>query len=118
MAALFGRKQKEPRPAFYTLEALREYLRGEMRKQMERETLTGLPGKEREKYRLQIRQLRKALRGCVYGDNGEKEYVKAHPVNASVVKKNDAASYCEYCGTYMVRDNNPKCPACGAVKKL
>ena len=48
----------------------------------------------------------------------EKEYVKAHPVNASVVKKADAANYCEYCGTYMVRDNNPKCPACGAVKKL
>ena len=78
MAALFGRKQKETRPAFYTVEALREYLRDEMRKQMEREMLTGLPGKEREKYRLQIRQLRKALRGCVYGDNGEKEYVKAY----------------------------------------
>lgn len=78
MAALFGRKQKETRPAFYTLEALREYLRGEMRKQMEREMLTGLPGKEQEKYRLQIRQLRKALRGCVCGDNGEKEYVKAY----------------------------------------
>lgn len=78
MAVLFGRKQKETRPDFYTVEALREFLRGQMRKQMEREILTGLPGKEREKYRLQIRQLRKALRGCVYGDNGEKEYVKGY----------------------------------------
>jgi pilus assembly protein CpaF len=78
MAVLFGRKQKETRPDFYTVEALREFLRGQMRKQMEREILTGLPGKEREKYQLQIRQLRKALRGCVYGDNGEKEYVKGY----------------------------------------
>ena len=28
------------------------------------------------------------------------------------------SNYCEYCGTYMVKDNNIKCPACGATKKI
>lgn len=27
-------------------------------------------------------------------------------------------SYCQYCGTYLVKDNNIKCPACGATKTI
>lgn len=30
----------------------------------------------------------------------------------------DDPNYCEYCGTYMLKDNNIKCPACGATKKI
>lgn len=28
------------------------------------------------------------------------------------------ASHCQYCGTYLVKDNNIKCPACGATKTI
>lgn len=38
----------------------------------------GLRVAERKKYRLQIQRLRHALRACVYGDDGEKEYVKRY----------------------------------------
>ena len=28
------------------------------------------------------------------------------------------SNHCEYCGTYLVKDNNIKCPACGATKTI
>ena len=71
-----GKKKKRIRPEFESVEALREYMKTVMRVYMEQEKPLGLPKAEREKYRLQIRQLRNALRACVYGDGGEKEYVK------------------------------------------
>ncbi|MBR2408243.1 MAG: Flp pilus assembly complex ATPase component TadA [Lachnospiraceae bacterium] len=43
---------------------------------LETEMLVGLPKGERKKYRLQIQQLRNAMRACVYGAGGEKQYVK------------------------------------------
>lgn len=73
---MIGRKKKAKRPEFRTMVQVREYIRERMRASMEGEVPLGLPPKEREKYRLQIRQLRKALRACVYGEEGEKEYLK------------------------------------------
>jgi len=66
------------RDKFESIADVREYIRMELRKRMEGETEAGLPKGEREKYRLQIRQLRRALRECVYGEGGEKEYVKRY----------------------------------------
>lgn len=43
---------------------------------MERELPKGLPAAERKKYQIQMQQLRYAFRACLYGDGGEKEYVK------------------------------------------
>lgn len=48
---------------------------------MENEQLSGFSKEQREKYRLQLRQLRKAFRECVYGEGGEKEYVKRYLIN-------------------------------------
>jgi len=71
-----GKKKKRERPEFDSVESVREYIKTVMRTYMEKEMPFGLPQAEREKYRLQIRQLRSALRACVYGEGGEKEYVK------------------------------------------
>lgn len=70
------KKKIRERPEFDSVEAVREYIMLGMRSYMEQEMPFGLPKAEREKYKLQIRQLRYALRACVYGDGGEKEYVK------------------------------------------
>ncbi len=71
-----GTKKKRERPEFDSVESVREYIKAAMRTYMEKEMPFGLPQAEREKYRLQVRQLRSALRACVYGEGGEKEYVK------------------------------------------
>lgn len=71
-----GKLKKRERPEFNSVEAIREYMKAGMRTYMEQQLPLGIPRAEREKYRLQIRQLRNALRACVYGDGGEKEYVK------------------------------------------
>lgn len=72
------RKKKTERPVFETVAGLREYVRTAMRRCMEGEALSGLPAREREKYLIQTGQLRKALRRCVYGEGGEKNYIKSY----------------------------------------
>lgn len=72
------KKKKIFRTEFETVEDVREYIRLAIRKRMEGDVPTGLPATEREKYRLQGRRLRKALRSCVYGVQGEKEYIKRY----------------------------------------
>lgn len=47
-----------------------------MRLRMEAGIPAVLPVREREKYRLQISQLRKARRACVYGEEGDKLFLK------------------------------------------
>ena len=42
----------------------------------DRELPKGLPATERKKYQIQMQHLRYAFRACLYGDGGEKEYVK------------------------------------------
>ena len=77
---MWGRKRlKRPnteRPEFETIVQVREYMKTAIRAYMESEVPFGLPEAERKKYRLQVQQLRNALRACVYGAGGEKEYVK------------------------------------------
>ncbi|MCH5273721.1 MAG: Flp pilus assembly complex ATPase component TadA [Lachnospiraceae bacterium] len=72
------RKKKAVRSEFGSIAELREYVRTRLRKRMEEGVPSGLPAAEREKYRVQIRQLRKALRACVYGEGGEKDYIKRY----------------------------------------
>ena len=69
--------KKRARPEFQTIEQLREAIREEMNTRMEGGIPRGLPKAERDKYLLQLRQLRKALRECAYGDEGEKNYLKS-----------------------------------------
>lgn len=72
------RKKRAVRPEFETIAGLREYIRAAMRDCMEGKSLSGLPAAEREKYLVQMGQLRKALRVCVYGEGGEKNYIKRY----------------------------------------
>ncbi len=72
------RRKQSVRPEFETIDELREYIRAAMRQCMEGKVPSGLPAAEREKYLVQIRQLRKALRACVYGEGGEKDYIKRY----------------------------------------
>ena len=64
------------RQEFVDPECLQEHVKSAIRIYLESEIPLGLRKEEREKYRLQIHRLRRALRNCVYGDGGEKEYVK------------------------------------------
>lgn len=64
------------RPEFTEIECLREYVKAAMRNYLEGEMPFGLRKEERKKYQLQVQRLRHALRACVYGEGGEKEYVK------------------------------------------
>ena len=64
------------RPEFVDTDQLREYVKTGIRKYLESEQPFGLRKEERKKYSLQVQRLRQALRACVYGDDGEKEYVK------------------------------------------
>lgn len=70
------KRQRESRPVFETIEQIRSYVKSAIRKYLEGECGKGLPREERKKYEGQIQQLRYALRACVYGDGGEKAYVK------------------------------------------
>lgn len=70
------KKRKENRPEFETIGQIREYIRQTIRAYLEGEVPPGVPVSERKKYRLQKQQLRHSLRACVYGDDGEKAYVK------------------------------------------
>ncbi|MGN1084275.1 MAG: hypothetical protein ACI4QX_04690, partial [Lachnospiraceae bacterium] len=72
------RRKQSVRTEFETIDELREYIRAAMRQCMEGKVPSGLPAAEREKYLVQIRQLRKALRACVYGEGGEKDYIKRY----------------------------------------
>ncbi len=76
-SVMWGKKRKKiGRQEFESMDRLREYIREKMQKYLEGEAAFGLPAAERKKYGLQVRQLRHALRACVYGEGGEKEYVK------------------------------------------
>lgn len=69
-----GRKEK--RPKVETMEQLREYMKSVIRKYSEGEIPFGLPQRQKKKYAVQVQKLRQALRACVYGEGGEKAYVK------------------------------------------
>ncbi len=74
---MWGRKERyAERIEFESIVQLREYIRTRMRVYLEGEVPFGIPAAERKKYHLQVQQLRRALRTCIYGDGGEKEYVK------------------------------------------
>lgn len=70
------RARDTDRPEFVEIENLRNYVKVAMRSYLESETPFGLRKEERRKYCLQVQRLRYALRACVYGEGGEKEYVK------------------------------------------
>lgn len=88
------KRKNGKRQEFESIDGLREHIKSTIRALMEEETLTGLPKGEQKKYRLQIQQLRSALRACVYGDGGEKQYVKHYimreltALNLSVKERN------------------------------
>lgn len=88
------RRRAEDRPEFVEIHILREYVKSVIRNYLESEIPFGLRKEEREKYRMQVHRLRHALRTCVYGEGGEKEYVKHYilreisAVNLSVWEKN------------------------------
>lgn len=87
------RKKRVERPEFDAIVQVREYVKETMRVYLEGEIPFGLPISEQKKYRLQVQQLRHALRACVYGEGGEKEYVKhyimreLHGLNLSLREK-------------------------------
>jgi len=72
------KKRKDNRPEFETIKQIREYIKQTIRVYLEGDVPIGLPVSERKKYRFRVQQLRYSLRACVYGDDGEKEYVKHH----------------------------------------
>lgn len=72
------KKGKENRPEFETIGQIREYIKQTIRDYLESDVPPGVPASERKKYRFRVQQLRHSLRACVYGDDGEKEYVKHH----------------------------------------
>ena len=90
---MWGKKKRIERPEFDTIVQVREYVKEAMRVYLEGEIPFGLPSAERKKYRLQVQQLRHALRACVYGEGGEKDYVKhyimreLHVLNLSLREK-------------------------------
>lgn len=64
------------RPEFESVIQIRHYIKTKIRTYLESNVPFGIPRAERAKYRLQVQKLRSALRACVYGEGGEKEYVK------------------------------------------
>jgi len=82
------------RPEFIEPKILYEYVKTAIREYLENDIPFGLRKEEKEKYRLQVKRLRHALRSCVYGEGGEKDYVKHYimreisAVNLSVWEKN------------------------------
>ena len=82
------------RPEFIEPKILYEYVKTAIREYLENDIPFGLRKEEKEKYRLQVKRLRHAMRSCVYGEGGEKDYVKHYimreisAVNLSVWEKN------------------------------
>ena len=72
------KNRKDSRPEFETIRQIREYIKQTIRVYLESDVPIGIPISERRKYRFRVQQLRNSLRTCVYGDDGEKEYVKHH----------------------------------------
>lgn len=72
------KRMKGARMEFETVVQVRAYIKERIRTYLEGEVPFGLPAAERKKYRLQVQKLRQALRACVYGEGGEKEYVKQY----------------------------------------
>ena len=72
------KNRKDDRPEFETIVQIRTYIKQTIRIYLESDVPPGLPVSERQKYRFRVQQLRNSLRTCVYGDDGEKEYVKHH----------------------------------------
>ncbi len=72
------KNRKDNRPEFETIGQIREYIKQTIRIYLESDVPSGIPVSERPKYRFRVQQLRHSLRACVYGDEGEKEYVKHH----------------------------------------
>ena len=72
------KNRKDDRPEFETIKQIREYIKRTIRVFLESDVPLWLPASERKKYRFRVQQLRNSLRACVYGDDGEKEYVKHH----------------------------------------
>ena len=70
------RKKRRRRPVMESCAQLTVYVRNRLQEYLEGTGAFQLPGKEREKFELQIQQLRNALHCCMYGAGGEKEYVK------------------------------------------
>jgi len=85
---MWGKRRKNvERPEFETIVQVREYIKSGIRSYMESEVPFGIPPAERKKYRLQVQMLRNSLRACVYGEGGEKEYVK-HYIMRELEKMN------------------------------
>lgn len=72
------KNRKDSRPEFETIGQIREYIKQTIRAYLESDVPNGIRASERQKYRFRVQQLRNSLRACVYGDGGEKEYVKHH----------------------------------------
>lgn len=72
------KNRKDSRPEFETIRQIREYIKQTIRVYLESDVPIGIPVSERRKYRFRVQQLRNSLRTCVYGDGGDKEYVKHH----------------------------------------
>ena len=70
------KNRKEDRPEIETIGQIRDYIKQTIRIYLESNVPTGIPVSERKKYRIKVQQLRHSLRTCVYGDDGEKSYVK------------------------------------------
>lgn len=81
------RRRDADRPEFVELKSLRAYVKSAIREYLESDTPFGLRKEEREKYRLQVQRLRHALRTCIYGEGGEKDYVK-HYIMREIVGLN------------------------------
>jgi len=70
------KNRKDKRTEIESIRQIREYIKQTIRVYLESDVPTGVPASEAGKYRMQIQLLRHSLRACVYGDDGEKEYVK------------------------------------------
>ncbi len=101
---MWGKQRQDiDRPEFVEPKILREYVKTAMREYLEGEIPFGLRKEEKEKYRLQVQRLRQALRTCVYGEGGEKEYVKHY-----IMRKISAANLSVWEKTCLLPVNNPE----------
>lgn len=70
------KKRKNKRTEIESIRQIREHIKQTIRVYLESDVPIGVPASEAGKYRMQVQLLRHSLRACVYGDDGEKEYVK------------------------------------------